>query len=297
MNASGPATRFTLCIKHPAALRAMLRRPVDLAAGRAFVAGLIDVEGDLELAIDSLLRVTEMGVLRMFGLMSIARRLPRSPLPPLREARLRGRAHSLERDRAAIGFHYDLPIAFYRTFLDDVDVSCAYFDDGIEDLGEAQAAKIDHILRKVRLQPGERILDIGCGRGGLVMRASSVFGASATGITLSETQLLEARNRIATEAKNASVRLCDYRELGDEQFDKVVSVGMFEHVGRRNLQAYFKAAFDALRPGGLFLNHGIANRTASLRNNRKEASSAVLSSPMATCYECLTRYALPKLLG
>ncbi|HEY1681044.1 MAG TPA: cyclopropane-fatty-acyl-phospholipid synthase family protein [Candidatus Tumulicola sp.] len=272
VTACGPLARFTLHIKHPAALREMLRRPVDLGGGRAFVAGLIDVEGDLELAIDALLQVTAVDTLRAFRIMSLARRLPRSPIALLREARLHGRAHTLERDRAAIGFHYDLPIEFYQTFLDDsLTYSCAYFDEGIETLDAAQRAKIDHIFRKIRLERNERILDIGCGWGGLVVRASSVFGARATGITLSEPQFQEARRRVAAEGARADVRLCDYRELKDETFDKAVSVGMFEHVGRRNLKTYFKAAFAALRPGGLFLNHGIANQNVSTRDNAERS--------------------------
>jgi cyclopropane-fatty-acyl-phospholipid synthase len=266
--------RFTFCVNAPGALRAALARPVDLAAGRAFAAGLIGIQGDIETAVDTLFAASNsLTPLRTLGLIRLLRKLPKIALPPLREASLRGRAHSRERDRAAIGFHYDQPVNFYRTFLGrDLMYSCAYFDDGIETLDEAQTAKIDYILRKVRLKPGERLLDIGCGWGALVARAAAHFGAKATGITLSQVQCDEARRRIAREglSGDANVELCDYRDLNGLAFDKIVSVGMFEHVGRANLREYFDAAFGALMPGGLFLNHGIANQHTASR--RGEAS-------------------------
>jgi len=256
--------RFVFRVNEPGALRAALTPPLDLSFGRAFAAGLISLDGDLESAIDEL--YCAAGVLRPGAVLKIAlltRRLPRATLPSLREARLHGRLHSPDRDRAAIGFHYDLPVAFYRTFLDEeLTYSCAYYDDGIETLDAAQSAKLDYLLRKLRLRPGERLLDIGCGWGGLVVRAAERFGATALGITLSRAQYEAARERIARAGVEgrAAVALRDYRELGSEQFDKIVSVGMFEHVGHAQLPTYFKAAYDALLPGGLFLNHGIASQ-------------------------------------
>ena len=254
--------RFVFCVNSPGSLRAAFKGPLDLTPGRAFVAGLIGIEGDLESAIDALMHaLASIGTLRALRLARLLRKLPDTPLPSLREARLRGRAHSPARDRAAIEFHYDQPVEFYRTFLgSDLMYSCAYFDDGIDTLDDAQQAKIDYILRKVQLQSGERLLDIGCGWGGLILRAASRFGARAIGITLSRTQYDETRRRIAAQGLGAEVHLRDYRELGEARFDKIVSVGMFEHVGRRKFGAYFKAAFGALRPGGLFLNHAIARQ-------------------------------------
>jgi cyclopropane-fatty-acyl-phospholipid synthase len=141
--------------------------------------------------------------------------------------------------------------------------SCGYWDDGVASLDEAQIAKIDYTLRKVRLRPDELLLDIGCGWGALVIRAAQAFGARALGITLSRSQYEEAQRQIAAAGLGDRVRieLRDYRDLRGETFDKVVSVGMVEHVGRERLDTYFRAAYDALREGGLFLNHGIAQQS------------------------------------
>jgi cyclopropane-fatty-acyl-phospholipid synthase len=255
--------RFILVVNSAGALRAAFAPPLELSAGRAFGAGMLDVEGDLESAVDALLAASAAlrgrELVRLLGLL---RRLPKTPTPHLREAKLRGRTHSRKRDRAAIGFHYDQPVEFYRSFLDRQMVySCAYFDDGIESLDDAQAAKLDYTLRKLRLRPGERLLDIGCGWGAMIIRAAQM-GAYALGITLSRPQYEEARRRIAAAGVSAfaTVELCDYRELQGEAFDKIVSVGMFEHVGRSRFGEYFAAAYGALRPGGLFLNHAIAER-------------------------------------
>jgi cyclopropane-fatty-acyl-phospholipid synthase len=265
LHASG-MERFVLCVNSPGALRVALSPPVDLGAGRAFAAGLIAIEGDVEYAIDTLYRSSRERGASLFDKLKVTRyvrRLPKSALPPLREAALHGRVHSRERDRAAIGFHYDQPVEFYRAFLDhELVYSCAYFDDGIETLDAAQSAKLDYILQKVRLREGERLLDIGCGWGALVVRAAQRFGARVLGVTLSRPQYEESQRRItaAFAGDRAQVELRDYRELAAERFDKIVSVGMFEHVGRSRLPEYFRAAFEALRPGGLFLNHGIAEQ-------------------------------------
>ncbi len=264
--ASGGSERFVFRVNDPGALRTALAFPFDLSAGQAFVAGLISIDGDLEYAVDVLMRATGgLAPLRSLRLLRLLRTLPKSALPAFRSAELRGRMHSRERDRAAIGFHYDQPLEFYRAFLDSGLVySCAYYDDGIEDLDAAQTAKIDYILRKVRLAPGERLLDIGCGWGSLILRAAERFGARALGVTLSRSQYEVAQRRIAAAGfeERATVELRDYRDLEPETFDKVVSVGMFEHVGRSHLREYFQSAFDALAPGGLFLNHGIAHQDA-----------------------------------
>jgi cyclopropane-fatty-acyl-phospholipid synthase len=269
---AGETSRFTLRVTAPGALRTAFRPPVDLNAGRAFAAGLLDCDGDIESAVDelygALARANKAALLRVA---LAARRLPKAPLPELREAALRGRMHSLERDRAAIGFHYDQPVAFYQTFLDKaMQYSCAYYDDGVETLDGAQSAKMDYILRKVRLREGERLLDIGCGWGGLVIRAAQSFGAQAFGVTLSRAQHDEAQRRIHAAGLQDRVRveLRDYRELPRSSFDKIVSVGMFEHVGRAQLPEYFATAHALLEPGGLFLNHGIADEGPARKGGR-----------------------------
>ena len=265
--------RFVLVLTRPSALRAALSPPADLNPGRAFVERDIDIEGDIEAAVDAMALAAER--LSRVGSIAIGLRLLRLPKTSPAESEghpnLRGKLHSRRRDAAAVGFHYDQPVAFYRTFLsEELVYSCAYYDEGIETLEEAQRAKIDYTLRKLRLRPGETLLDIGCGWGTLIMRAAAVFGAQALGITLSRRQFDEARRRIAAAGLEgrASVELCDYRDLGKRKFDKVVSVGMVEHVGRSRLPAYFQAALGALRPGGFFLNHGIADQSPPRRGYR-----------------------------
>lgn len=257
--------RFVLRVATPGALRVGLAHPIDLNAGRAFGAGLLDVEGDLEAAVDAFSRASRAMTMSSFvRVASLLRRLPSTPPPRLREAHLYGLLHSRARDRAAVSFHYDRSVEFYRTFLDrDLVYSCAYFDDAIDSLDAAQSAKLDYSLRKIRLAPGERLLDIGCGWGALVIRAAQRFGATALGVTLSRLQYEEAQRRIAEAgvADRARVELRDYRELRGERFDKIVSVGMFEHVGRPRFKHYFGTAYEALRPGGLFLNHAIADQS------------------------------------
>lgn len=264
--------RFIFCVKDAGALRSALSLPLDLAAGRAFVGGRIDIRGDLECAVDQILKASNALTLRRkLELFSRLRRLPLLPAPRLQEAHLQGRPHSRARDRAAIAFHYDQPIEFYASFLDgEMLYSCAYFDEGVETLDRAQTSKMDYILRKVRLRRGERLLDIGCGWGALVLAAARA-GAIAVGITLSREQCALGRRRIAEAGLQdcARIELSDYRELSREPFDKIVSVGMFEHVGRAELPQYFKAALEALKPGGLFLNHGIA-----LGDGRRESGKS-----------------------
>jgi cyclopropane-fatty-acyl-phospholipid synthase len=257
--------RFTLKLNAPYALRAALLPPLDLSPGRAFVEKWIDIAGDVEAAIDAMEGAIEVFPrVRLAAMLAQLLLLPKPPAPAVDGAQLNGRRHSKKRDADAIGFHYDQPIAFYRSFLDERMVySCAYWDDGVSTLDEAQLAKLDYTLHKVRLRPGERLLDIGCGWGALVVRAAQQFGAHALGITLSRSQHDEAQRRIAAAGVGDRVRveLCDYRDLRGETFDKVVSVGMVEHVGRERLATYFRTVYSALRDGGLFLNHGIAQQS------------------------------------
>jgi cyclopropane-fatty-acyl-phospholipid synthase len=263
---------FTFVINSPGALRAAFRPPVDLSAGRAFAAGLLEIEGDMEVAVDTLYEaLAKLPRLAMPRILSLLLRLPKVELPPLHEARLNGRLHSRERDRAAIEYHYDQPVDFYRTFLDrELVYSCAYYDVGVDTLDDAQLAKIDYILRKLQLTRGDRLLDIGCGWGALVVRAAKRYGADVLGVTLSRTQYEEAQRRIAAAGveHHARVELWDYRELPKTTFDKIVSVGMFEHVGRSKLPEYFKTAFGLLKAGGLFLNHGIAEQGPERRGGK-----------------------------
>ncbi len=171
------------------------------------------------------------------------------------------RAHTPERDAEQIQFHYDVSDDFYALWLDPRRVySCAYYRDDAMTLAQAQEAKLDHICRKLMLQPGERFLDIGAGWGGLLLWAAEHYGVDATGITLSKNQHAHVQRLIADKGLQGRVRmeLRDYRELDESQpFDKISSVGMFEHVGRANMTAYFGKIRRLLAPGGLVMNHGI----------------------------------------
>ena len=258
-----PEPRFTMRVTTPFALRAAFTPPLDLNPGRAVVEGWIELDGDAEAAIDLL----DASVKRLspIEIAKLVAQLARLPGPPRgadgHGAHLRGKRHSKGRDAAAIGFHYDQPLAFYRMFLGaEMVYSCAYWDDGVTDLDAAQRAKLDYVLDKVRLRAGQRFLDIGCGWGGLVIRAAQ-RGAYATGITLSRRQHEEANRRIAALGLGdlARVELLDYRDVREE-YDAIASVGMIEHVGRERYAEYFGTAYRALRGGGLFLNHGIVSQ-------------------------------------
>ena len=200
---------------------------------------------------------------------STMRRAARQLLP-----RIRGKQHSLERDRRAVTFHYDVANDFYRLWLDPRMVySCAYFISQDDDLDAAQECKLDYLCRKLRLRPGQRLLDIGCGWGALVIHAAKHFGVRAEGLTLSEPQAEWARARIAETGliNEATIDLRDYREIssdGSQHYDAIVSVGMAEHVGREKLPDYFSAAHRALKPGGVFLNQAIGEGVVARPDNR-----------------------------
>jgi len=253
---------FTLVLNEPSALRRLLLGRDPLRFAQAYFTGALDVEGDFFHALqlkDHLPALT----LSWSDRLRLAVRLLAPPSGSSDEApRTSGvRRHSRAENKAAIAFHYDLSNDFYALWLDRGMVySCAYYETEDTELEQAQRAKLDHICRKLRLQPGEELLDIGCGWGALVMHAARHYGVKAIGITLSERQLALARERIAGAGLQGQVdvRLCDYRDMTG-QFDKVASVGMFEHVGLNNLPVYFGAVNRLLKPGGLFLNHGITH--------------------------------------
>jgi len=261
----GAAVRpsFTLILKNPWSLRQLFLSPSELSVGESFIYDDFDVEGDLEAAFEFADRLFAEDLplaakLRLRAMAMVPRRFTKGR----GAAEPKGRPHSAERDRVAVRYHYDVSNDFFRLFLDQRMVySCAYFRSPDDDLDTAQQQKLDYLCRKLRLRPGERLLDLGCGWGALLIHAAREYGVDGLGVTLSVAQAELARERIrqAGLASRCKVEVCDYREIKTEQqFDKLVSVGMFEHVGEALLPEYFSRAWRLLRPEGVFLNHGIA---------------------------------------
>jgi cyclopropane-fatty-acyl-phospholipid synthase len=233
--------------------------PDEVTLGEAFIHGELDVEGDL-------FSVFSMAAHLFHRPQNLRRQIVQKAAAAcfgLAQWLRHGPMHSLSRDRASIEYHYDQPAAFFEPWLgSSFAYSCAYFRSPEDSLEVAQARKLELICQKLRLQPFERFLDIGCGWGSLLLHAAGKFGAQAYGVTLSREQEGTANRRIeqAGLRQSCAVELRDYRNLEDAcvPFDKIASVGMFEHVGLKNLPQYFGVAYRMLRPGGVFLNHGIA---------------------------------------
>lgn len=268
--------RATVVINNPGILAHILSFPADVRLGEAYIYGDIDIQGDIYAVFPAADYIKEVAPKlmanplfwrRVFKVKKAVKDFHR--LQGRGRAQLQGRLHSIERDRQAIAYHYDLPPEFYALYLDPMmNYSCAYFRSPQEDLATAQKNKLELICRKLRLKPGERVLDIGCGWGGFVVYAAKKYQARVVGITLSERQAEYARDWIKREGLQdlAEVRFQDYREVKEtESYDKLVSIGMFEHVGKPLLKTYFKKAWELLKPGGLFLNHGIASDWGPLR--------------------------------
>ncbi len=254
----------TFVVANAKALASLIASPNEVTLGEAFIHGDLDVEGDF------------------FSAFSIAEHLfnrPRGVWQQMREKlagsafdlwqRFRlGSLHSLERDSSSISYHYDQQVEFFEPWLGrSLVYSCAYFQAACDPLDRAQEQKLELICTKLGLEPSERFLDIGCGWGSLILHAAGRRGAQAHGITLSKEQVETAQRRIRQAGLEDCCRaeLRDYRKLKgtQEPFDKIASIGMFEHVGLKNLPLYFGIAKRLLRPGGLFLNHGIARASVS----------------------------------
>ena len=243
----GADPRVTVALDAPGAIRYFLPPSLDnLAEG--YVNGHFDVQGQAQDIIDVAARLAHSGV----------------PMKGRFGRIFSALTHDRKRDAQAIAHHYDVSNDFYALWLDPAMVySCAYFPTAGETLADAQLAKLDHVLTKIMLQPGERLLDIGCGWGALALRAAQKFGAEVVGVTLSKQQYQWARDRVAHAglADQIEIRLQDYRDLGtrDGHFDKITSIGMFEHVGLKHLPEYFGRVCSLLKNGGLALNHGITS--------------------------------------
>ena len=255
--------RFT--VRSPAAVSTVLAAPGQLGLGRAYVEGLLDVD-DLDRVMPLLDAWDPPAPDRRTRARLAAAALRAAgpfppPRPPAAEMPPEGLRHTLARDRKAVRHHYDVSNDFFALFLDEAMVySCAVFSRGATTLEEAQRAKLDLVCSKLALESGERLLDVGCGWGALALHAASEYGVRVLGITLSREQAALATQRVAEAglADRIEIRIADYRELADEGFDAVSSVGMVEHVGAEQLDVYARRLATFLRPGGRLLNHGIA---------------------------------------
>ena len=267
---------FTFRLERPGALRRMLLPPNELSIIEGYLSGDVDIDGQVEDAAtlgDAInRRVRSAG--RLASIVRHVLALPKSdPIDGVRAARAEhsvervGGQHEKARDRAAVRYHYDVGNDFYALWLDERMVySCAYFKSADVSLDGAQLAKLDLVCRKLRLRPGERFLDVGCGWGALVIHAAQCYGVEALGITLSENQAQLARERVAAAglSDRVKVEIRDYRDLPHAAaFDKIASIGMVEHVGVAKLPVYFAALYRALAPRGLLLNHGIVSLGAA----------------------------------
>ncbi len=241
----GPRPNVTIVVKDPQLISQLTRPSLD-DLGSAFVEGKLELEGSIN------------EVIQLCDELSQALLQEDDGPQPQRVA------HDKTTDAADISYHYDLSNDFYQLWLDQEMVySCAYFKTGSETLEQAQQNKLEHLCRKLRLQRGDYLLDVGCGWGGLARFAAREFGARVMGITLSKEQLKLGRERVKAEGleQQVDLQILDYRDLPqDGRFDKVVSVGMFEHVGHANLALYCERLFGAVREGGLVMNHGITAR-------------------------------------
>ena len=260
LDLGGSHPEVTIRVPKPSALAYLLQPSLE-SLGRAYVEGKLEVEGRLRAIIQIANQLAELS------------QRQRSRLGRL----FRARSHSKAQDARAIAYHYDVSNEFYQTFLDrEMVYSCAYFEHGDEDLTTAQQKKIDHILNKIALQPGQRLLDIGCGWGALVIRAAQKYGANCVGITLSAQQRAWANERIKMLGleNQISIQLLDYRDVYG-QYDRITSVGMFEHVGLKNLPLYFAKLSQLLADDGLIMNHGICTTNTDHRTARYGAGEFI----------------------
>ncbi len=256
----GPQPQVTILVKDPQLITQLTHPSLD-ELGAAFVEGKLELEGTIG------------EVIRVCDELSEALLKDEVDDQPVR------REHDKATDASAISYHYDLSNDFYQLWLDkDMAYSCAYFKTDLDTLEQAQQNKFEHLCRKLRLQPGDYLLDVGCGWGGLSRFAAREFGAKVLGITLSKEQLKLGRARVKAEGLKDKVdlQILDYRDIPqDGRFDKVVSVGMFEHVGHANLALYCQHLFGAVREGGLVMNHGITAKHVDGRPVGRGAGSFI----------------------
>jgi cyclopropane-fatty-acyl-phospholipid synthase len=277
----------------------MFRIPLALSLGESYARGDFEIEGDVWAAAPGMQAYREnlRSARDVAEITRLWRALPKDDAvgDSVERARIREAEGSREWDLKGIRYHYDAGNDLYALFLGRRMVySCAYFPTGTEDLDTAQELKLEHICRKLRLERNERLLDIGCGWGGLVIYAAERFGVQALGVTLSKEQHALATERVAAAglADRVQIRIQDYRDLREEPFDKVASVGMFEHVGRKRLPEYFEHIYRLMKPGALFLNHSIGGHP-SPGVSAKRAAGRVLEERLVGSTEFRRRYIFP----
>jgi cyclopropane-fatty-acyl-phospholipid synthase len=264
----------TFRLRSPRAVAQVLRARGQLGLGRAFVSGDLEVDDiDKVIALLDGWKPPPLGRrtrLRLLLAAVAACGVTMPPAPPKAELRPRGARRSKARDARSVRHHYDLPPEFFALFLDrSMTYSCAIFSRGADSLEVAQQQKLDLVCDKLALKPGERVLDIGCGWGSFAAHAATHHGVEVVGITLSEPQARVARRRMtaADISDRVEIRVMDYRDLADERFDAIASIGMVEHVGAERIDVYTQRLAQLLPPGGRLLNHGIAR----LRHTDPEA--------------------------
>jgi len=302
------ANAITLKILRREAITRVLTHPGELGVARAYVAGDIDVEGDLdplfELSLPPLRQLLSPNNLR--ALLAVVGASALKPLPPPAiEAKPRGVLHSRARDSQAVTHHYNVSNRFYEMVLGpSMTYSCAVFTSRDDTLERAQARKVDLVARKLALKPGDRLLDVGCGWGAMSIHAAQHFGSRVVGITLSEPQANYAREqaRLAGVSDLVEFRVQDFRDVNDGPFDAISSIGMSEHVGRKSLPSYTQLMFDLVKPGGRFLNHAIGRPVSFADDPRPSKASEVnrqmqialgLRGPSKTGSQFIDRYVFP----
>jgi cyclopropane-fatty-acyl-phospholipid synthase len=260
----------TVTVKSPVAVSYLAQAPGALGLARAFVSGHLDIDGDMYTALSRLANAQRMNRsaaerLSLLNQLGGPKLLVKRVAPPPQEVRVKrawmsGRRHTRGRDASAISHHYDVSNTFYEWVLGpSMAYTCACYPDAAATLEQAQEYKFDLVARKIALQPGMRLLDVGCGWGGMVMHAAGKYGVRALGVTLSEQQALWAQRAIkeAGLEELAEVRHLDYREVSETGFDAVSSIGLTEHIGKAQLPGYFGFLYNKLKPGGRMLNHCI----------------------------------------
>jgi cyclopropane-fatty-acyl-phospholipid synthase len=264
-------------VRSPLALSHIASAPNQLGLVRAYVTGALEIVGDMYTALATFPEMSPRKLSTSL-LMKVATKLAVARLlwptrPPAEESRLSGRRHSKRRDAVAISHHYDVSNRFYEWVLGpSMAYTCAVYESKDTSLEDAQYAKFDLVARKLALEPGMRLLDVGCGWGGMVMHAAKYYGVRALGVTLSANQAEWAQKRIAQEGLGdlAEVRHLDYRGVTETDFDAISSIGLTEHIGEANLASYFEMLYSKVRVGGRLLNHCIT-RPDNMQDARTES--------------------------